>query len=86
MPRKIDDTAGTERVLIVQYEQYFQLDGDPDVDIASAINETLEAMRMYAGGVATGFYEDDMSDPYSHFRGKAIYEIKVSQPTTITID
>lgn len=74
-------TKIAKRVLVIQYEQFFEVD---DVgDISTVIRETLDHMRESAGARVVGSYDadDDVA-----FRAKAKSHINISAPINIEID
>lgn len=69
------------KVLVVQYEQFFDL--KEDSDLPEAIRDSLETLRMYGGGRVVGSYETEET---KEWLGKAVDTITVHSPMTVRID
>ena len=70
-----------KQVLVIQYEQFF--DANDAGDLPEAVRQTLESMRMYAGGRVVGSY---MANEDDEFHKKALTHITVTQPIRIEVD
>ena len=69
------------RVVVVQYEQFFNL--NEAADIPEAVREALDALRGLGGARVVGSYEA-IED--ARFLAKAVDSITISGPVTLSVD
>lgn len=80
------ETAKKEKVLVIQYEQYFTYDNYSPEDLKSVIHNTLDTMREEGGGIVVGYFKLECEDSYLEFyNNRAISFIKLMSPITISI-
>ena len=69
------------KLLVIQYEQFFELD-TPN-DLTEAIRAALELLREQGGARVVGSYETAGT---AEWGDKALGEIRVLSPTVISVD
>lgn len=76
-------TKKQRNLLVIQIEQFFDLDTDTASDIETGIRETLETARGYAGARVVSTYHTEETD---EFLNKAISSFLIQAPAKLEFD
>ena len=71
------------KLLVIQYEQFFELDAPNDYRLTEEIRAALQVLREQGGARVVGSYE---TEDTAKWQDKAVSEIIVLSPTVISVD